>query len=195
MWTTRTKFPESPCQRNAPKEKMTKQATIIQNTHTSYGRTITIDGKAAIVLKADVERVIPNPRVIRTNSAVKGTPPAGKSVDRLSLATSTCWVRILTAERRLIYVTSGFIPPDAVASIDTKKKTLHTISGTRVPAGIRVARLSLEESIWAQNAMKNAEIELLAQTLETLCGRFLQIRFARESRRLPGVRCHHGAGE
>ena len=141
---------------------------IIQNNQASHIGTIKIDGKVECVWKADVEKVEPNPHLVRSHSTV--TPPlsARKGVDRLKLATSTCRVRLLTAERCVIYVTGGFIPPDAVASIDTKSKMLRTISGACVPVRIFVARLSPVESVFVQNAIKNADDKKLGETLEEL---------------------------
>ena len=63
---------------------------MIENKQAPQASAIEIDGIPDTFLKADVVRVIPNQHLIK-----KASFSAGKGVDRLKLAMSTCVVRLL----------------------------------------------------------------------------------------------------
>ena len=119
-------------------------------------RSVAVDGVDQRIWKADIKKVDRSAVAAATSAAKAGN----KHSALLHIVNASCSVRLLLSDRSLTYESSQFLPPDAIATVDTKKKSVRTKFGTTVRVNISIAPLSDVESSLVQNAQIEEKLDL-----------------------------------
>jgi hypothetical protein len=121
-------------------------------------RSVAVDGVDQRIWKADIKKVDRSAVAAATSAAKAGN----KHSALLHIVNASCSVRLLLSDRSLTYESSQFLPPDAIATVDTKKKSVRTKFGTTVRVNISIAPLSDVESSLVQNAQIEEKLDQVA---------------------------------